>query len=120
MHRKINSYFAFLPLLFILSCGRNANYETGNVFRYNEMGDITSLDPAEARNFENLWVDNQLYNGLIQTGDSFSIKPCIAKKWEISADGLTYTFHLRNDVFFQDNEVFPNGKGSSWVGNKRP
>ncbi len=75
------------------------------------MGDITSLDPAEARNFENLWVDNQLYNGLIQTGDSFSIKPCIAKKWEISADGLTYTFHLRNDVFFQDNEVFPNGKG---------
>ncbi len=75
------------------------------------MGDVTSLDPAEARNFENLWVDNQLYNGLIQTGDSFSIKPCIAKKWEISTDGLTYTFHLRNDVFFQDNEVFPNGKG---------
>lgn len=75
------------------------------------MGDVTSLDPAEARNFENLWVDNQLYNGLIQTGDSFSIKPCIARKWEISNDGLTYTFHLRNDVFFQDNEVFPNGKG---------
>jgi len=75
------------------------------------MGDVTSLDPAEARNFENLWVDNQLYNGLIQTGDSFSIKPCIAKSWEISADGLTYTFHLRNDVFFQDNDVFTNGKG---------
>lgn len=75
------------------------------------MGDVTSLDPAEARNFENLWVDNQLYNGLIQTGDSFSIKPCIAKKWEISPDGLIYTFHLRNDVYFQDNDVFPNGKG---------
>lgn len=75
------------------------------------MGDVTSLDPAEARNFENLWVDNQLYNGLIQTGDSFSIKPCIAKSWEISNDGLTYFFHLRTDVYFQDNEVFPNGKG---------
>ncbi len=75
------------------------------------MGDVTSLDPAEARNFENLWVDNQLYNGLIQTGDPFSIKPCIAKKWELSPDGLTYTFHLRNDVFFQDNDAFPNGKG---------
>jgi oligopeptide transport system substrate-binding protein len=75
------------------------------------MGDVTSLDPAEARNFENLWVDNQLYNGLIQAGNLFSVKPCIARKWEISANGLTYTFHLRNDVFFQDNEVFPNGKG---------
>jgi len=75
------------------------------------MGDVTSLDPAEARNFENLWVDNQLYNGLIQTGDSFSIKPCIAKSWEVSKDGLTYTFHLRTDVFFHDNDVFPSGKG---------
>ncbi len=75
------------------------------------MGDITSLDPAQAKNFENIWADNQLYNGLIQTGDSFSIKPCIAKRWEISKDGLTYTFHLRNDVSFQDNVVFPGGKG---------
>jgi len=75
------------------------------------MGDITSLDPAEARNFENIWVDNQLYNGLIQAGDSFGIMPCIARKWEIAANGLTYTFHLRDDVFFQDNDVFLNGKG---------
>ena len=75
------------------------------------MGDVTSLDPAQARNFENLWADNQLYDGLIQAGDSFRIKPCIARKWEISADGLTYTFHLRNDVFFQDNAVFTDGKG---------
>ena len=27
------------------------------------------------------------------------------------ADNLTFTFHLRNDVFFQDNDAFPNGKG---------
>jgi len=79
------------------------------------MGDVTSLDPAQAQNFENIWVDNQLYNGLIQTGDSFSIKPCIARKWEISTDGLTYTFHLRNDVFFQDNEAFADGKGRKVV-----
>lgn len=75
------------------------------------MGDVTSLDPAQARNFENIWADEQLYDGLIQMGDSFKIKPCIARRWEISADGLTYTFHLRNDVFFQDNPVFPSGKG---------
>lgn len=75
------------------------------------MGDVTSLDPAQARNFENIWADNQLYDGLIQPGDSFSVKPCIAHSWEVSPDGLTYAFHLRNDVFFQDNAVFTNGKG---------
>jgi len=111
MQRKIAGYLALLPILLILSCGRITKNESNTIFRYNEMGDVTSLDPAEARNFENLWVDNQLYNGLIQQGDSFSIKPCIARKWEISADGLTYIFHLRNDVFFQDNDIFSNGKG---------
>lgn len=75
------------------------------------MGDITSLDPAQARNFENSWADNQLYDGLIQPGDSFSVQPCIARSWEISPDGLAYIFHLRNNVFFQDDSVFANGKG---------
>ena len=111
MKRKLTPYLALLPVFLILSCGTNIKNEDHTVFRYNEMGDITSLDPAEARNFENLWADNQLYNGLIQSGDSFSIKPCIARKWEVSPDGLMYTFHLRKDVFFQDNEVFSNGKG---------
>jgi oligopeptide transport system substrate-binding protein len=115
MYQKITLYLALVFTLLFFSCGRNSRNENDNVFRYNEMGDVTSLDPAEARNFENLWVDNQLYNGLVQTGDSFSVKPCIASKWEISTDGLTYTFHLRNDVFFQDNEVFPSGKGRKVV-----
>jgi ABC-type transport system substrate-binding protein len=109
MSIKLRPYIALLPVILFLSCGRSLKDD--NVFRYNEMGDVTSLDPAQARNFENIWADNQLYDGLIQTDDSFNIKPCIASKWEISTDGLTYTFHLRNDVFFQDNVVFSNGKG---------
>src|SRR5579863_10070053 len=111
MQRKRSPYMALLPIFLILSCGRDSRDRNDNVFRYNEMGDVTSLDPAQARNFENLWVDNQLYNGLIEQGDSFKIRPCIARKWEISLDGLTYTFNLRRDVFFQDNDVFENGKG---------
>ena len=31
------------------------------------------------------------------------IKPLLAKKWDISADGKTYTFHLRDDVKFHDD-----------------
>lgn len=109
MLRMSRVYIILLVILLFLSCRRNSKDE--NVFRYNEMGDVTSLDPAQARNFENIWADNQLYDGLIQSGDSFSIKPSIARSWDVSPDGVTYTFHLRNDVFFQDNEVFANGKG---------
>jgi len=47
--------------------------------------------------------------------DQLVVKPCIAKSWDISADGLTYTFHLRDDVYFHDHELFENGKGRKVV-----
>jgi peptide/nickel transport system substrate-binding protein len=56
-------------------------------------------------------MDNQLYNGLVQIDDSLHIQPCIAKSWDVSADGLLYTFHLRNDVYFHDDPLFKNGIG---------
>jgi peptide/nickel transport system substrate-binding protein len=81
------------------------------VFKYNEMGGITSLDPAAARTFENIWAVGQLYNGLVAMSDSLSVEPAIAKSWEISPDGKNYTFHLAGNVFFHDNEYFSEGKG---------
>lgn len=81
------------------------------VFRFNISSGLNSLDPAYAAVQSNVWVVNLMYNGLVQTDDSLNVIPCIAKRWNISADGLTYTFYLRNDVHFYDSEVFPNRKG---------
>jgi len=81
------------------------------VFNYNEMAGVSTLDPASANNTEVIWPVNQLYNGLVQLNDSLKLSPCIAKRWTISEDGLTYTFTLRNDVYFHDNQCFEGGKG---------
>jgi oligopeptide transport system substrate-binding protein len=81
------------------------------IFRYNELGIVSSLDPAAASNFENGWAVNQIFNGLVQMNDSILVRPCIASTWELSADGLQYVFHLRNDVYFQNSVVFPDGNG---------
>ena len=43
--------------------------------------------------------------------DSLRVIPCIAKKWFISEDGLTYTFILRHDVRFHQNKCFDDEKG---------
>ncbi|HRN58614.1 MAG TPA: ABC transporter substrate-binding protein, partial [Agriterribacter sp.] len=43
------------------------------------------------------------------------IKPSLCKRWEVSADRLTYTFILRNDVYFHNNIAFPGGKGRKMV-----
>ncbi|MFQ5334588.1 MAG: ABC transporter substrate-binding protein [Flavobacteriales bacterium] len=81
------------------------------VFRYNQAAGITSLDPAFARNLENIWAINQIFNGLVQMDSNLHVQPCIARNWDIDSTGTTYTFHLRKDVFFHDHRLFPNGKG---------
>ncbi len=99
-------------LLLNTTCTNKKNkVDTRTIFNYNEMAGVSSLDPAAANNVENIWPVNQLFNGLVQMNDSLRVIPCIAKKWYISDDGLTYTFILRNDVYFHDNKCFEKEKG---------
>jgi len=58
-----------------------------------------------------IWPTHQLYNGLVQLDDSLNVKPCIAKEWNISNNGKTFTFKLRADVYFHPSEVFSKGIG---------
>jgi oligopeptide transport system substrate-binding protein len=111
MRGRFYSIVCIICIITLFSCTSKKNNDTRKVFRYNESAGITSLDPAFAKDLANIWPDNQLFNGLIQLDDSMNIRPCIAKKWEISQDGLFYTFHLRTDVFFHDHQLFKNGKG---------
>jgi peptide/nickel transport system substrate-binding protein len=105
--------FKIIPFLLLLTaCGeKEAKKENRAIFRYNEMGGISSLDPAASSNTENIWVINQMFNGLIQQDDSLQIIPSIARSWTVSSDGLNYIFKLRKDVFFHDDECFSGGKG---------
>ncbi|MET0394903.1 MAG: ABC transporter substrate-binding protein [Chitinophagaceae bacterium] len=81
------------------------------VFHYNEVTGIASLDPAFAKNQSTMWPAHQLFNTLVETDDSLHIVPSLARRWEVSADRLVYTFYLRSDVFFHDDPSFPEGKG---------
>jgi oligopeptide transport system substrate-binding protein len=95
---------------FHLSCKNNRS-STKQVFRYNESSNIASLDPAFAKNQSIIWAVHQLYNTLVETDKDLNIVPSLAYRWEISDDRLVYRFFLRDDVFFHDNELFPDGKG---------
>lgn len=103
----------FLLSLGIIAVSCNSgNVDRGKqIFNINLDEGLTSMDPAFARNQNAIWMDNQIYNGLVQVDDSLKVRPCIARSWDISPDGADYTFHLRTDVFFQDDPHFANGKG---------
>jgi len=110
MNKMVNWFLAML-LLSAVACSSNSSDNHKTIFNINLDDGLTSLDPAFARNQNAIWMDNQLYNGLVLLDDNLKVKPCIAKSWEISADGLQYTFHLRNDVYFQNDRQFKYGLG---------
>lgn len=115
MRRIINHIFCFFFLLAIVACKGKDETDAKKVFNINLDQNVTSLDPAFARNQNAIWMINQIFNGLVQVDTALNTIPCIAKTWQMSEDGLTYTFNLRNDVYFQDDPLFKNGKGRKVV-----
>lgn len=103
-------YFNSILILLVFSlygCGQSPEDQRDlQVFRYNEFSTVSSLDPAFARAQSNIWICNQIYNGLVQLGDSLNIKPDLAENWTISKDGLRYQFTIRKNVFFHNDPHF--------------
>ncbi len=109
---------AFLACLFICSCNHPAQTNTKNTFHLNiSAGYLESLDPAFAKDLNMMWIDHMVYNTLVETDEHLHIVPSLARKWEVSENGLVYTFHIRGDVHFQDNALFEGGKGRKMTSN---
>lgn len=105
---SIINYQTLLSLIFLIfiDCASEKNNFESKVFRYNEYRNVTSLDPAFSRNPQNIWPINQIFNGLVQLDKNLKIQPEIASSWDISNDGLTYTFYLRDDVYYHKSPLF--------------
>ncbi len=70
-------------------------------------GDSVSLDYASVTDGESSRVTKQIYETLIEFDeDSFEIGPGLAEDWDVSDDGLTFTFQLREGVTFHDGTNF--------------
>lgn len=115
MNFKKNLFYILGILLCIglnFSCSKNKySRKINTVFRYNEAGNITTLDPAFAKDLRTIWATNQLFNGLVQLNDSLEVMPDISHSWKITEDGTSYTFFLRDDVRFHKHILF--GKDST-------
>ncbi|SMC64738.1 ABC transporter substrate-binding protein [Papillibacter cinnamivorans] len=69
--------------------------------------DPRGLDPAMVDDGESSKVIVNIYEGLLKYAkDSTALEPCLAESWDVSDDGLVYTFHLRQGVKFHDGTDF--------------
>ncbi|MDP4093698.1 MAG: peptide ABC transporter substrate-binding protein [Bacillota bacterium] len=62
-----------------------------------------SLNPILSSNLYVQSFSRFVYEGLFKTGKDQSAVPELCDKWEVSPDGLTWTFHIRENVMWQDN-----------------
>lgn len=64
--------------------------------------DPPNLDPILSQAFSDRSVTYQIFDRLVDLDESLNIIPMIATEWDISDDGLVYTFQIREGVTFHD------------------
>lgn len=91
---------AALPLVPLSGCGGRSPDPSG-FLRVRLRHDPPTLDPALAHDSSSTAVLAPLFETLVQADPStLELRPGLAERWEISPDGLTYTFRLRADARF--------------------
>lgn len=108
-----------VPVLFV-ACGGTTTTEQrdaaggkkyGGIYRYNEVQEIRTLDPVRLNDAPSHHIVHQIYDMLVDFDSTLTLQPELAERWEVSEDGLTYTYHLRKGVRFHDSPAFADGKG---------
>ncbi len=64
--------------------------------------DPSTLDPALAIDVTSAFIIRQLFSGLTRLDSKLEVQPDLAESWQVSPDGLTYTFTLGKSIHFAD------------------
>ncbi|GIK37359.1 MAG: ABC transporter substrate-binding protein [Chloroflexota bacterium] len=74
---------------------------------FSNIAETATLDPAIAFSSDGLEFVRNVYEGLLEyVPASTELRPALAESWEVSEDGLTYTFTLRQGVKYHDGADF--------------
>ena len=101
-----------IATLALTSCAKSERDDSGGgsgggTFVFAGSAEPVSLDPFFASDGETFRVSRQIFEGLVGTKPGTADPaPLLATSWDVGDDGLTYTFHLRDDVKFQDDTDF--------------
>ena len=100
-----------LPALLLLAAaaackGGDAAPERRTLVDSRDDYDPRSLDPALSTDVPTGRAVGYVFDGLTRFTPDARVEPGLAERWDVSPDGLVYTFHLRRGVKFQDGTPF--------------
>ena len=110
MPKKILSLFlALVAAISLCACGGSSE----DILILPIESDPICLDPQVADSKEAKLMIANCFEGLVRLNKDYKIIPGVAESWEISKDGLTYTFKLRKDTHWKllnsFEDVLPEG-----------
>ena len=119
MCSRVPAYLLLLAFVILAAPGCERNNESLNlqdstrdpvVLRRGNGGDPQTLDPAFAEDIHAFRVLMDLHEGLVTLDAAGNVIPGVASNWEISEDGLTYTFYLRPDAIWSNGAAVTAGE----------
>lgn len=99
--------------LLLAGCGNSTSSDASpsaqaSILRVAYAAPVTTWDPSASNSIEAVYLTN-VYEPLIYAnplGSAEPFSPALATSWEVSSDGLEWTFHLRTGVKFHDGTPF--------------
>ncbi|URZ14267.1 peptide ABC transporter substrate-binding protein [Clostridium felsineum] len=111
LNRKLTKLGAILVSALLISsvlvgCGGNSgeSSSTEQKVSYNLGADPQTIDPGLNNSVEGGTVVSNAFEGLVDIDKNEKVIPGVASSWDISADKLTYTFHLRKNAKWSDGK----------------
>jgi oligopeptide transport system substrate-binding protein len=105
---ELKKLLALLLAVFSLAaitagCG-GKTASTDQVLRYVLEAEPATLDPAKSTGIPESLVELQIFEGLTRLDAKDQAVPGVAEKWDVSPDGMKYTFHLRTDAKWSNGD----------------
>src|SRR5215210_6640509 len=94
---------ALLLTVLVVACGGGGGgTDRRTLVDSRDNYDPRSLDPALSTDVPTGRAVGYLFDGLTRFSPDAKVEPGLATHWDVTPDGLTYTFHLRSGIKFHD------------------
>lgn len=90
----------------LAGCSSSGAPSRHEVIDSRDQYDPRSLDPALSTDVPTGRAVGYLFDGLTRFDPEAKVEPGLAERWDVTPDGITYTFHLRRGVTFHDGSPF--------------
>lgn len=107
-YRFVKRAAAAVLAAILLVCGSGCKEKDGSgaIFKYDIAANPVTLDPQTANDSSAYEIIANLFEGLLKVDNNGDIQPAVAESYDVSDDGLIYTFRLRDDVYWYDGDEF--------------